>query len=193
LHHDFYEVNLLNNISDYIKPNSIILDIGSNIGNHTLYFKKILNARKVYAFEPQTGVFSILMKNIELNKLSDVTVFNIGLGAKNTNGSIDFDGKIQNNLGGTSIREDKEGELVIKKLDDVGIEDKIDFIKIDTEGFEVDVLTGAIQTIKKSMPYIWVETFDNRYNQVFDILSSVGYVLKESYEEGNYLFIPKCS
>jgi FkbM family methyltransferase len=180
----------------YIDKNSVIIDIGSNVGNHVLYFGKILGAKNIYAFEPRDDLFNVLKKNVELNELtSKVEIYNFALGSKTCRASIDYDGNLSNNLGGTSIKEDENGKFKIEKLDDVEInEKKIDFIKIDVEGFEVEVLKGASLTIQKYKPTIWIESFGDKYTQVKKILLSNSYILKEDFldsknRNNNYIFV----
>ena len=69
---DYYERDILDEIKKNIPSNSVILDIGANIGNHTVFFCKECNAKKVYAFEPVSITFEILQKNIAINNLETV-------------------------------------------------------------------------------------------------------------------------
>lgn len=183
---NFYEIDILKAMEKYIDSNSVVVDVGSNIGNHVLYFGKILKAKKVYAFEPINDTFNILKKNVELNGLTPkVKIYNIALGSKTCNGIINYDGSLRNNLGGTSITENKNGQIKIEKLDNVIInEKKIDFIKID-----VEVLKGASLIIQKYKPTIWIESFGENITQIKKILFSSGYILKEEFSGFNYLFV----
>ena len=76
LYGTFFEIKNLEHIRKYINKNSVILDAGANIGNHTIYFSEICKAQKVFAYEPQKHVFNILKKNNELNNLKNVEIFN---------------------------------------------------------------------------------------------------------------------
>jgi hypothetical protein len=109
---DFYEKELLVKSLKYLKDKKTFLDIGANIGNHSLFFSKVLGMNG-YAFEPQKDVFDILEENIKLN-LERVKLFNLGLGIKNENNkSIEFTDK--NNCGSGKIS-DKEGNIEIDIL-----------------------------------------------------------------------------
>lgn len=60
LERDYFEIYHLSILKEYIKKNAVIIDIGANIGNHTIFFAKECNARKVYTFEPTFKTFQIL-------------------------------------------------------------------------------------------------------------------------------------
>ena len=157
----FTELPSLKKMDELIPENAVILDIGANIGNHTLYWLTTSpkRAKYVYAFEVIDETYEILKKNIALNGLQNkTTLFHFGLGANNTTASISF--MNLDNMGATSIQEDKNGKFQIRKLDDVKLNHKIDFVKIDVEGLEIDVIKGAKKFLTKDKPLIWVELWD---------------------------------
>ena len=182
----FVDLPNLELIDKILPENAVILDVGANIGNHTIYWLKQSpkKAKYIYAFEVIDDTFKICKKNIELNKLTDkTTLFNFGLGASNTRASIDTKLEVEmdkvlgvHTTGSTSMDEDKNGNFVIKKLDDIKFKhNKIDFVKIDVEGMEVDVIKGGMNFFKKYKPTIWVEIWDEN-----DRNSFVGNVIKTS-------------
>lgn len=75
-------------------------------------------------------------------------------------------------------------------LDSVSIDAKIDFIKIDVEGFENEVFLGGEGLIKRDKPVIYVEIFERNQDAVEKTMHHLGYVLKEKWGE-NYLFLPE--
>lgn len=166
---DYYERDELDYIKDrYVLSDGLVYcDIGANIGNHTLYFAKECNAKKIYAFEPVADTFSILERNIEINKIKDkVVLYNraLGDGASSHAKIMSFNPA---NIGGTTIGEtlDDSGNIKMMRLDDLQIKEKIGFIKIDTEGFELKVLKGCKELIKRDQPIIYVEVkLDNILN-----------------------------
>ena len=86
---DFYEQNLLDNwVAKYAKEAKVIYDIGANIGNHTVYFAKKLNAEKIYSFEPMSINYKMLEKNIADNNIKNVKAYNIALGAENSSSKM---------------------------------------------------------------------------------------------------------
>lgn len=189
IHKRFFENKELAKIHDYINPGMNILDVGANIGNHTVYFASVLGAKHVYSFEPMPLPSMIFRKNIILNGLENiVTLFEYGLGKEDTKAKIVVDGSVYNNLGGTTLSECSDGKIEIKKLDGLCISDKIDFIKIDVEEMEASVLLGARETILRDKPLIWVEIFDKNYENVSYILHRMGYTKIMELSKNNYLF-----
>src|SRR4030042_1518104 len=105
---DFYEVNLL---KKWVLPHAdqlkVIFDIGANIGNHTVFFSTKTQA-KVFSFEPFPPNFELLKKNIDSNKLQNVTAFNFALGEKNDSLFLSLSQK--NNFGTASIKSNPKAE-----------------------------------------------------------------------------------
>lgn len=186
----FYESAELEKIKDYIVPGMVVVDVGANIGNHTVYFGSILQASRVYSFEPQPIPAEICKKNIMLNDLENIVkLYDFGLGSDSTQADIIYDGSGVHNLGGTMLKESEHGNIIIKKLDDISIPEKTDFVKIDVEGMEAEVLLGAKNTLVKDTPIIWIEIMDRNYETVVSILNGYGYVIKEVLSRNNYVFI----
>lgn len=190
----FYENTELAKIHDFIKPGMVILDVGANIGNHTVYFGSILEANKIYSFEPQKIPASICRKNIMLNKLDGIVeLFEYGLGKDNSRAKIIFDGLAVDNIGGTMLTECENGDIDIRMLDDLHILEKIDFIKIDVEEMEASVLLGAKNTILRDYPTIWIEIMDKNYENVSSILDNYGYEKITELSGNNYVFMHRAA
>jgi len=147
------------NIYESNIKNKIVIDAGANVGVFSLY-ASMLGAKKVYAFEPVKETYDMLVKNIKINKLENKVIpINKALGDKNETKTISF-----TNAGdaSASLKEERKGgkcEEVISiiKLDDFVKENKlkrVDFIKMDVEGYEENVLLGAKETIKKWKPIL---------------------------------------
>lgn len=187
----FFEFDQLTCVDKYIKKGDVILDIGANIGNHSLYWASKGKAKKIYAFEPLPEIFDILKTNIEINNLQrKVIPFNIGLSNKKTSGRASVFG--DNNIGGASICQDSGGNLKLERLDDIIFdEEHIDLVKIDVEGHELYVLQGARNTLLKYKPVIYIEIWKENVAKVHDYLAKIGYVLQEDIGGNNYLYVFK--
>jgi FkbM family methyltransferase len=139
-----------------------ILDIGANIGCTALLFGEL--SKNVYAFEPSQTTFSFLEKNILRSGLKNVFLQNIGLGAEPGEYTLTF--APSNRSGGFVSNQTQASaghaveKIVIHQLDEVVNSlnlQKIDFIKIDVEGFEGHVLRGAAKTLSSHKPIVVLE------------------------------------
>jgi FkbM family methyltransferase len=178
---NFYEARLLAMVqaTGIVTPGSVVCDVGANIGNHTVFFGKVLKAAKVLAFEPQEHCHDTLTTNIALNGLEGRAVaYNCLIGAKTGAGQMArFNAR---NLGGTSFAATEAGEIAMFALDDVMEKpdlDRLDLIKIDVEGMQMEVLEGAKGILAGRRPAVWVELLarDNSYAAAADYLAGFGY------------------
>lgn len=145
-------------ISKIVKKGDTILDVGANIGLMTIPFSKMIGTNgKVLSFEPQPKIYYTLCGNIAINNLNNVESYNLAVGDTNEPlflPSIDY--KKLNNFGGISLSDSGDVKINQIKLDDLSFE-KLNFIKIDVEGMEINVLEGSKETIKKHRPILYIE------------------------------------
>lgn len=175
----FYEPEELKIIARYF-DGGVFLDVGANVGNHSIYALKYLGAQRVIAIEPNPDAYNILRVNIALNDLS-------GRFAHHPVGLSDKEGRAgmiryQDNLGGTTLDEsDTSGGLRVVTGDSVVGDEAISFIKIDAEGMEMAVLRGLEQTVTRSRPPIFVEIFDRNSADLLEWAEQHGYQSAESF------------
>ena len=148
---------------DKIKPKEILLDIGANVGMYTIYAAAVREAT-VYALEPESQNYSLLNKNIRLNKLDHIVgAYCIGLSNLNSFDYL-FMGNMDAGDGNHAVGEPLNFELksfedtvgfaqgcITYKLDSLVESNKLpipDYIKIDVDGFEHKVIEGAKETLK---------------------------------------------
>ena len=156
--------NELDVISHFIHKKDHILDVGAFIGTHTAAFSSFVGSEgKVYSFEPIEYIFNILSKNIQRNHFENTILYNVALGFEENIISapiIDFNKTA--NYGTysfkneTELKEQSSNNIKIESIDKYNFK-KVDFIKIDVEGMEYDVLKGGIKTIQYYRPYIFSE------------------------------------
>jgi FkbM family methyltransferase len=153
-----------------VKPNTTIIDIGANMGTHTVGIIKhvlrenIMNT-KLIAFEPQPFIYSILTHNVA-NTNSDneiqTKLYNYGLSDRESTIYMKMpDYNIIENPGGYGLdfntkKDAEKTEIQIKTLDGFGFTN-VGFMKIDVEGHENQVLKGAIETIRRWKPVMIIE------------------------------------
>ena len=151
-----------------------ILDIGSNIGNHSLYFLLERGADFSYCFEPLKDTFDILKKNIEINYLENRTkLFNAGVGCGSGRGAIAF--SREKNTAYTQVEMQDGGDVEIVGIDELGIKQKIKFIKLDVEGFELEVIKGMTETLEKDKPMMMIEIWNRNLDGIHAIMDPIGY------------------
>lgn len=169
--------DFLNPISSQLK-NGLAMDIGANIGNHSLYFSD--RFKEVHSFEPNPATFTLLDFNLRGTK--NTTRFNFGLGQKS--GHFELHENMQN-MGASSIVYKKQGNtrtvnIELKILDEISNE-IVDLIlmKIDVEGYEHSVLAGGSSTIERHQPVIVMEQhaceFSGGSTDSIRLLSKLGY------------------
>ena len=183
-------------ISIFPHKNRTFIDIGSHIGTTVIPFLKLY--KDCIAYEPHHQNYKLLSKNINHNNLSHrVIINNSCIGDKTVKGNMIY--HEGNNSGCYYFKESLESlesldnlneTILMNKLDDdpnIISRNNIDFIKIDTEGFELNVLKGAEQTILRNKPLIEVEInglsekhYGIKSELVYDYLYSLGAVLFDS-------------
>jgi FkbM family methyltransferase len=183
----FYEPDVLMKIREIHLPGTIIIDVGANIGNHTVFFAAILGA-PVLAIEPYGPNHELLQINIAANRLEGlVRTQRVALGERDGAGSARIGDT--GNFGTVSVQAGG-GDIAIRSLDRIAPDQPIGLIKIDVEGNEAAVLAGARQTIRRWRPNIIVEADGtDRFLATARQLHDLGYVPRGRYAwTPTYLF-----
>jgi FkbM family methyltransferase len=143
----------------FLKPGMIVLDVGANIGVHTVTFARLVKPDgAVIAFEPQRVVHQMLCGNIALNALDNVAALRMALGKQV--GEIlvpPMDYSKVNNFGGVELISSGRGEAVPLNTLDAFNTPNCHFIKIDVEGMEQDVIEGGLGLLARCKPILYVE------------------------------------
>jgi FkbM family methyltransferase len=182
-----YEPYLKLHYKELIKQGDTVLDVGANIGFHSMYFAELVGkAGKVLSFEPIEVNFNAFKSNLQLNDFPQIMANNIALGNENEDLAIHLDIDEQNPGAFNLLAPgDKNYTVKCEKGDDFlktnGIE-KVNFIKIDVEGYEYEVMKGMKHYIQLSRPIINFE-YDKAYqsknnedpSNIFNFLSSMNY------------------
>ena len=159
LNGQFFEAESLAKLKKLIKsPKPRIVEVGANIGNHVVWYARYLGAERIYPVEPNPDALTILNQNIDANGIrAKIDTRGMGFGAGKGAGTFRTQTDNADNLGATRLVEDATGGIETRTLDALIGEDRVDFIKIDAEGMELDVLEGAAALIARDRPVIWVE------------------------------------
>ncbi len=168
----------------HITKESFVMEVGANIGSHTVYLSKI--ARSVICFEPQTFIYYNLCANLFINDCVNVNAYNFACYSENCqlyikDGNPDY--LKANSAAGRSFLPTANNDFsaMAIKVDDIELE-KLDFVKVDTEGADLHVLIGMIETIKKFRPTIIFEMhtgliglFDHKEQDFVDFWNELNY------------------
>jgi len=198
--------DLLSLFAPYITPGSVVIDVGANLGFTTLLFARMAGMTgAVHSFEPGNQMAGKLEAMVTANELQNVHVYRMGLGSQlaelelaipeySGNASLSF----PSHLSGKKVVIEK---VRIERLDDaIGNSlSRLDFLKIDTEGFEFEVLRGAEQTISRLKPVIYIELaqdFMQSSQASVNLLKKLGYRftvepdLEKARNGDNFLALP---
>lgn len=181
----FFEQSLLATMGTrYIRRGMKIVDIGANIGNHSVYFAKVCGASEVHSFEPNPEMYAILSRNIALNYCDNVITYKLGIAAAASRAQMSP--KDARNFGGMKIESHSAGSIELVSLDQLQL--KPDFIKIDVEGMAASVLKGALETINRCSPCIMMELWETERSECQEILNGLQYAV--DFQDGaDYVFI----
>lgn len=203
---DFYESTYLKQFYLYLKKNLVgepgtFIDVGCNIGNHSLYLNTMMNFRNMVLID-------ISEKNCILASLNNPEAVVINSAASDVNGSSEVYLYDDNSGVGTvkSLWENdpewgkkvRIEEVLFMTLDSLNLQ-KVEAVKIDAEGSEFRVLKGMTKILTKHKPILWVEmhgdeilkrSFEYLQKDIIDFLSTFGYKLTGS-GGGNFIFQSK--
>lgn len=165
-----------------VNHNDTVVDIGAHIGAHTVRFGQI--CKSVIAIEPQRLIYQLLCANVAMNHLDNVYCINSAVGfrghIKRSNYVYieNIDLNRPNNSGACGVAIKNDGiKAKLLEIDSLKL-DNCKLIKIDVEGMEPDVLTGASQTIKKFKPFLYFENHSNEdLYKAINILKPYNYKL----------------
>lgn len=196
-----FEYSSLQIFASLLKKGNTILDVGANSGLYSIFYSKLVGEQGfVYAFEPDTSTYALLLENLKLNECKNISTYNFALSNKESCVEMisyspeDLNLKLQ----GDSFKYMKEvsgkseaagNGMKAYKLDDleeIRQIEKIDFIKIDVEGAELLVLQGALNIIQKHRPVIifelsgeWTPRFNYKPYEVLVLLNEQNYEMEE--------------
>jgi len=158
-----FEANSIDQCARFIRPDSIVLDIGANIGVHTVQFAAMANRGKVISFEPARSTFARLLETV--GDIENVIPLNIALGE--TSGPSTF--YIAQDDAYSGLKDTKRkpilrqetvacyrGDEIVPSLVQGG---RIGLIKIDVEGLEAEVMRGMEQLLRAHRPVVFCEIF----------------------------------
>ncbi|TNE48854.1 MAG: FkbM family methyltransferase [Deltaproteobacteria bacterium] len=196
-----YEADSIERLQRYLQPGSVCFDIGANIGIYSIIAGYLVGSEgEVHSFEPDPQDHPWLEFNMGSNNLPQVTVHKHAVGAEP--GSVPFYQDVANSRTGSLVEgawsPEKDDTKVIHVdvlpldhyINDIS---RLDFMKIDVETFEYEVLLGAQGLLEKFQPVILIELSDRHRQESLALLHKLGYARQTSGsadEEFMMLFLP---
>ena len=177
-----YELEVQEYLAKRIKKNFIVFDIVANIGQYSIFLSDLVGPKgSIYSFEPDSNSFEFLKKNIIENNCNNISYEKLAFGKKEANQKLfndslsggrksSFDKSlVGNNYIGTN--EIVEVKTLDSQIDKYGLPN---FIKIDSEGYEVQILKGLKKDFTKKT-FFMIEVRDQTKNFVFNYFNRRGY------------------
>lgn len=193
-----HERNSTEEVKRIIKPGMKILEAGANIGYYALLETKLAGpAGHLYAIEPSPYNFDLLKRNLELNHIRNADLHQAAFGEKRD--KVKFYMYDRSNLSSFIKREEmgmetKEIEVEMVTLDDFMKFKKVDFIRMDVEGYELEILKGAHQILSSNEKpkFFFIEVHsellhkkNSSARQIIEMLAGYGYEVRKSFWRGS--------
>lgn len=184
---ELHEPHFVALISELLKPDDNVLDMGANLGSHTVLMARLVPQERVYSFEPLSLTHSQLQLNIHANALTNVTPMKFALsdttGAFVAMQAVDYD-RANLNIGATRVSRSGRGDGALSvRLDDLDLP-KIAFAKMDIQGSEYRALLGMQTLMARDRPVLFVEIEEKHLRacgtsskQLIEHLFGLGYTL----------------
>ena len=191
----------------YVKDDTIVLDVGANFGQLSVLLSMCKKNVEVYSFEASKYIFEILKKNVQINNANvklfhnlvgneteqELFIKKLDISKFNTYGS--------NMIEKTEVRNENSRNIEkinSIKIDDIFFDKEISFMKIDVQGYDLEVLKGSKNTIiKQQMPIIFeyeedfAKDFNYTFNNFENFIDEINYKISLQIDKSNYLILPK--
>ncbi len=201
-----FERKLLDAAEREIRPADTVLDLGANIGTVTLFLGKLVGKPgRIFCVEPLAANFAMLERNVNRAGFLDrVYVERCALGTEEKTVTLHFDEK-SDNWGEVSLLDQASHgteEVPMRRLDSLWKEwqrPQFDFVKLDVEGYEYEVLLGATEMLRDKPPKVWVVEFnidylnraENGVQRLWDLFRQYGYEAFRMEKDERLLEPPK--
>jgi FkbM family methyltransferase len=188
-----FALQLLSTRKEFFGPGVVAIDCGANIGVHTIEWAKHMHAwGEVISVEAQERIFYALAGNIAMNNCFNARAMWAAVGA--SSGTIQVPSAnhfTPSSFGSLEIRKTERTEFIgqtidyslqktietrLFAIDDLALP-RIDFIKIDIEGMEMEALQGAADSISRCKPQMMIEKIKSNENHITEFLKAQGYVI----------------
>lgn len=181
-----YEPKTVKVIKDILKPGMVAIDIGASFGILSFTMSKLVGEEgKVYCFEPSFYMFRKLERGIKLNRFTNIVPEKLALSDSRRIETI-----VTKKFGeiGSNKKNTETEKISFITLDEYVEKKKIpsiEFIKIDTDGYEAEIIRGAKKCIKDNHPLMVIEFRKETVKELIELLTDLGY---NFYTEGMVVY-----
>jgi FkbM family methyltransferase len=179
---NFYETEELELIAELAGAPRRILDVGSNLGNHAIYFAHRFNAELTVPVEPNPRILPMLRANLGLNWHPSFDLSLVGYGLSDGVGHGVSKVGSEENLGGAKLEQDAAGTVPITSGDIRFPSSVFDLIKIDVDGMENTVIRGMVEILRRSNALVFVEVLLPHIGPTIEQMRDCGYVYWTSHQ-----------
>lgn len=191
-----HEPGVMRLLAGRLKADDVLIDVGANVGYFAVTLAKTIPGLRVHAFEPVNATFTLLSRNIVRNRLSDrVAAHRVALGERAGEACVTNDMETGNHIVSGESRAQHGIETVRQDTLDALLEridcPRVDFIKCDIEGAEMQFLRGAERTLRRDRPQLvmeierrWLTRMGSSPEEVFRFLKDLGYIATPVYDDG---------
>ena len=195
LQHGNWSGDLLQLTDYFVTPNSTIIEVGANIGFESLYYARKYPDCLIYSYEPGRYAYDTLLRSKAYNHLDNLRVFKLAVGERS--GSLEIatptESSKNKGLGSLNANQDLDDSYVKEQIEMVTLDShctpdhRVSVLKIDTQGFEWNVLQGATALIGKHRPVILFEHEDQYHENALETRKRMG----EFFDRTGYdLYLP---
>jgi len=177
-----------------VRDDSIVADVGANQGLYTLWLARVATSGHVYAFEPDPDLFQCLEQNVRNNQLTNISTIRAAAG--NCSGTLAFTtnglNRGDNRIDAKALHDTDTQQVPAVILDEIISHQRLDLLKVDVQGFEIEVLLGAQKTLKASPAVTIVFEFwpyglrqaGHQPNELWDLLQDAGFSIAALAHDG---------
>ncbi len=167
----FFEADELAFVESWVGTGAHIVEVGAYVGNHVVYYARFMRPRSMTVLEPNPEAIALLRRNLQANGVHDADLTRLGIAVAAGAATYDLVCDSTSNRGATRLMHNATGRVRSAALDDL-IAGPVDFMKIDVEGMELDVLAGARRIVEQSRPRIMIEVFRQHIPHLEEWLAS---------------------
>jgi len=154
IYYDFFEPTITKIFEESLNEGDVVIDVGANLGYYSLLSAKLIREKgRVYSFEPMSSAFERLKKNISLNEFKNIKLENKGVSDKEEKLEIFFQNEYEIGIDQKGEKEEVNFITIDNYVEKNKIK-KLSLLKVDTDGYDFNVLKGSLKTINKLKPKI---------------------------------------